>query len=1363
MMLSAALLLLMTAAPQAPPPVEALVRDLRSDRIEVREQAELSLKLRGGDDLAPALEKLIGDPDEELVARVQGILKALPRLRALTPNLEAVLPGSRAKLARNPHHVWTEVFLEASAQTGTKRRHPGIVREDLLPLAPLALRAAEPGECILLCKRVAAWRLNSAIPELAPLVTHADWNVRSAASEAAESCRARSLAPELLKRLRAESAVQRSPWIDTLVNLGCREVVPEITVRLLSPGNYSQADLAWHLITLDAGEAVPALVKAVRMSADLTVYLALRQLAPREALSAVVGMLDDRAPYARERALWLMQSQPSAAFTPALLKLLEDKEASTRAAALAALRRQSSRAILPEVRKRLDDDSTAVRRAAALLLASQGDKEAFPELAMLLRDPGANPHQVYEAGKVLGRSAAPELLSLLDNPTLAGMAAEALAESGVQEARKPIAKLLGHSSADVRRNAVQALVKLEGRQALPLLLPLLKDPDKDVRRTLYYHLDTFAPEELRKQLRGLSKEGSPVEQEEASNLLADLEGSKEPADFEKELESDDPGRRSNALGALLRAEVPDVVAKLKVLLTDPDRNVRDHAARALAGLGERDGLRLLMLSSSPGPAFTLNALRHPEVWKSWREKTLATPPPAGTSRALIQAVAKEMGVAVEGIEAADEPGVLPDFGGPLRDPSALAAISRFGGTLGFVLEPGRLRVMSGLEFQRLFKGWYAGELLKSPREEDQAEGRLLSEDLQAAARVREERMKASGAPGLDPSSLRSLLSPALRAMPGVEDRLIRGGDEAWTELFLEVGNVRQYKEEFSRLGEADLNPLTLRALRGAVSPEEKSAVLQAVIRLGLGQALPLIPRLLDDPAENVRVSAAHALFKLEGANALPKVDRLFEDPSASVRTRLVEAAAAVRLKEAVPRILSLKQDPAIRRGIAFHGEALGIPETLPCLFELMTVPDYHERMRAMFGLSPLAGPEWNRTFIELMKRETDPQVLWLLIRQLGQNGAREAVPEILALMKRPNQFLSEHFFPDILRTLGQLAVPDGIPVILSHLEEGNFKPEAAIVAGEMGLKAAVPLLRAQLGSEHEPRLRAAAEALARLGDGESVPVLRRLLAHPKPEVRGSISLSLAMLGDRESLPRILEIAREGASGIGGFSALLHFPGRESRAELLERVGSADLSRLPSPWIRHLGEALMPLLLERMKSDQDLSTPLNILGRLGTPAAAELIRPMLDHRNEYSRFRAAEALCRMGDREAARRLMDMLPGGFGRIPPLVLNAVRSPGLWRRLDGTVLPRAGYASSREHCERIAAAAGLALEGLPSTASDFPAWEHTFVRLMEWGQPPTALEALEQLIVGRWTVVLDEGRLRILGRADAVQFWNRELKKDR
>src|SRR5579872_4312022 len=388
--LSAVVLWVLTLVQDPSPSIEELIQRLRSGKAEERVQAEEALILRG-EEAIPAARRAAEDSDAEVAARARVILERIPLIRSLTPALEKALAGTRRRLSTGSPHAWTEVFLEAVKQEGARRVHPELGREDLLPLARLALRAAQKPELASVCGAIAAWELLPAIPELVPYLDEQDWNIRQYVFDAVVSCRAKELAPVILQHLRRDQGPTKSRWLDLLAGAGCPEAAPEIAAALETtpgfPGGGVQVELA---AKAEALEAVPAMLRTLRQGPSHEIVSVLVRIAPEEVLPAIQSGLRSQDPAERLGMLYLItRSYSSRTLLPDVLKLLNDQDPKIRTQALSALGSLRLLEKLPEIRKGLEDPAPTVRRTAAEVLASFGDRAGLPEILMMLRQPEA--------------------------------------------------------------------------------------------------------------------------------------------------------------------------------------------------------------------------------------------------------------------------------------------------------------------------------------------------------------------------------------------------------------------------------------------------------------------------------------------------------------------------------------------------------------------------------------------------------------------------------------------------------------------------------------------------------------------------------------------------------------------------------------------------------------------------------------------------------------------------------------------------------------------------------------------------------------------------------------------------------------
>lgn len=155
-------------------------------------------------------------------------------------------------------------------------------------------------------------------------------------------------------------------------------------------------------------------------------------------------------------------------------------------------------AVLPQLEPYLIDEDRHVRGNAAFVFAALGDDRGFQVITFILKDRSDRPRgqatvnnwsipaQIasdrYYAAHLLGDlkdvRAVPILIPLLKDPEVSWIVPWSLAEIGDKSAIPPLIQTLSDSSPDMRVLSIYALEKLKAKQALPQIRALLNDNDR---------------------------------------------------------------------------------------------------------------------------------------------------------------------------------------------------------------------------------------------------------------------------------------------------------------------------------------------------------------------------------------------------------------------------------------------------------------------------------------------------------------------------------------------------------------------------------------------------------------------------------------------------------------------------------------------------------------------------------------------------------------------------------------------------------------------------------------------------------------------------------------------------------------------
>ncbi|HLY76143.1 MAG TPA: HEAT repeat domain-containing protein [Planctomycetota bacterium] len=1328
-----------------------------------------------GTSVRAEVEKAALDPEREVASRALQILKFLDTRATLTAALLKEFPGLEYRLDGFEEHPWTEAFLEATEQTGIHRRHPTLDPRDIEPLAVRALKGARPEEWDRLIPRLTAWRLRSTAPALVPFLTLMDPRAPSVAWEAHVALRTLSVpevVPAVLELARKpEHATWQFNLLETAACLDAKASVEEFFAQLYDR-KFNQAGQAVSapLDSLDVIEAIPPLVALIRdpragyqaLAAD-----ALLKLDPALALQEIEKVLQTLDPRSPHPALAVLSTLRSPASIPLLLKLVTHPEPTVRAGVAANLGQAWGREAIPTLRTMLRDKAETVRMAALQALAGFNDRESVSAFLAHFRD--AKDHgrggYIRALGHLHVREIIPELRQLIKgndrDSHLQGTAAWALGELQDRESIPDLARLLDrpfenpNRSIVMRSSALWALVNMKSPESLPIVRKCLKDEDLQIRGQAVEYLAFLQGKDALPEVLAILKDKENLSRGSAITALETIGGETGRQELFRLLREEEGDRELPWLVTVLgRVDAREVLPELRALLTHPVGAIRYSAAEVLCRHGIRDGVGQLVEGwNAPLPTFTLNALRTPDLWTRLLSATPAGTV-EGTARDVLRTVLREAGFSL--VESPDLKSPEPAF--PSRiftfegvsTPEILRQILSYQHWL--VMEKDGVRLLSEKEAKLFWRRWWGEECLKSPDPLERAEGARLLVDVKKREDRRAEILKAAKerettgkAPGENPADVGHGLTPALRVIPGLVERLAAGDDSTWTEVFLETANPGKRKL-YRSLKNEDLDLIWPRALRGAQTPPQKELILRELGRRHLVSSRAAVIKLLEDRTAVIRSAALGTLAGVGTKEDAPLIATFLDAPEALVVNAALGALSLLDARAHIPTILEIARGgPAATRMAALEVLAdWKVPEVLPILVGLSKNQDYTVRRNAAFALARFGGPRVSSAMRDLLK-DADPTVVDVGLSYFQWNGMTEAVPDILPLLDRQGT-LGGMVVEYAITALGTLGARDAVPKVLPLLqhEYWNVAVRAATFLADMRAIQAIPDLRKILQKGEVHPVWAAGPALVEFGDRESVPEFYRLLKAKDASVRSSAAEALVVLEGRAALPAIREAMKDmGEQNYELAGSLLRLAPEEALPIYLARSNWGDgvegLLKLRRPEVR-------PIIAKWLDNENAslrahaLASLVQLEGRNSIP----LLREALDDAD--LRDAAALLLAKAGEREAVPLVVQSAKNLF------ILNSFRAPAVWERLSRMTVDELIFGNSREILEFVARRTGLKLEGPPADTPDYGRWTGYHKRFGSRLNPIPLLEAVEQL---PWYVILEPDRLRVIGNQEAAAFW--------
>lgn len=440
--------------------------------------------------------------------------------------------------------------------------------------------------------------------------------VRASAARALGRIQNRGSVPALVQALGDRSPSVRHEAAFGLALVGDSAAAPAIVARLAAePDTATRVALITALGYMGARNGSPAIARELqsRRSSD---RWAAAFAAARVRDSSLVEPLARASKDSRSEMRWRVAyalgriGDPHAG--PALQALLEDKDPLVRSMAARAAGDAHDSTAVEALRKRVTDKPWRVRANAAHSLGVLKATAAAPELRALLRDP--NPHVRWEAALALG----------------------AIRDTGAAEA---LTAALRDSASGVAQGAAIALLQIRGEDAVPVIAPSLDLLPKFMRSGLIEALgDLTGPASLEILIARVRDSSDPPQAAGAASGLAKRVGDRRAAipalrpalaskDFtvvasaadalgtlgdsvsvpelarllSRRSSPDDADVAASAAGALASIKTPEALNALRAAQRDPERRIRETAARAL-------GLPPDSIAAEPAPPLRVDAI-----------------------------------------------------------------------------------------------------------------------------------------------------------------------------------------------------------------------------------------------------------------------------------------------------------------------------------------------------------------------------------------------------------------------------------------------------------------------------------------------------------------------------------------------------------------------------------------------------------------------------------------------------------------------------------------------------------------------------------------------------------------------------------
>jgi len=409
-------------------------------------------------------------------------------------------------------------------------------------------------------------------------------------------------------------------------------------------------------------------------------------------------------------------------------------------------------------------------------------------------------------------------------------------------------------------------------------------------------------------------------------------------------------------------------------------------------------------------------------------------------------------------------------------------------------------------------------------------------------------------------------------------------------------------------------PPLMAALDG-VDAELTAAAAGALARLGDPAALDPLLALFGHEQAIVRQAAIAAVNSVGADATAARIQPLLEDADARVRACAVRVAGYFGFAECIPTMFRLLDDPDedVRRAVIEQLPILGDPRALPTLVDVLTRETPRNRAAAAHALRHTDGP----AVTEALTRALDDEDAWVRYFAADAIGPRAGIEAAPALTQLAQSDCAPHVRIAALRalTLADAVIAREIAAPLVEDCDPEVAAEALTSVASGSHQDADDLLEKAIKSGDPFKRRAAIRALPTRSTARAAELLAWAAGLDDPPDLPRLLLdSLAQMAARDD-----DTARNAA-----VTALTKLATTAERRDAALRA----LAGLPERVVPELAEALHG---SRTKTKL---TVVEALARMRHPRASEALRIALDDEDPAVRRAAVAAFGRLGTRAAA---------------------------------------------------------------------------------------------------------------------------------